>query len=73
MKQLQQLYEAILDMRFDRGNFEKKIKYLNILNQLDETVWPTPKREAILYSFNMNNYNEMKSKPLDTRGKRIYK
>lgn len=62
MKQLQQLYEAILDMRFDRGNFAKKMNHFNILNQLDETIWPTPKREAKLYSFNMDSYNEMKRK-----------
>lgn len=62
MKQLQQLYEAILDIRFDRGNFAKKMLHYNILNQLDESVWPTAKREAKLYSFNIDNYNEMKRK-----------
>lgn len=62
MKQLQLLYEAILDMRFDRGNFAKKMNHLNLLTPLDETVWPTAKREAKLYSFNIENYNEMKRK-----------
>lgn len=62
LKQLQNLYEAILDVRFDRRNFAKKMLHFNILTQLDETVWPTPKREAYLYSFNELSYNELKQK-----------
>lgn len=62
MRELQNLYEAILDVRFDRANFSKKMLHFNILTQLDETVWPTPKREANLYSFNVNSYNELKQK-----------
>jgi len=62
LKQLQNLYEAILDVRFDRSNFAKKMLHFNILTQLDETVWPTPKREAYLYSFNEESYNELKQK-----------
>lgn len=62
MKQLQNLYEAILDVSFDRGNFSKKMLHFNILTQLEETVWPTPKREANLYSFNEQSYNELKQK-----------
>ena len=62
MKELQNLYEAILDVRFDRANFSKKMLHFNILTQLDETVWPTPKREANLYRFNETCYNEMKEK-----------
>ena len=62
LKQLQNLYEAILDVRFDRSNFAKKMLHFNILKQLDETVWPTPKREAYLYSFNEESYNELKQK-----------
>ncbi len=62
MKQLQNLYEAILDVRFDRRNFTKKMLHFNILTQLDETTRPTPKREAFLYSFNEESYNELKQK-----------
>lgn len=62
LKQLQNLYEAILDVRFDRRNFAKKMLHFNILTQLDETVWPTPKREAYLYRFNELSYNELKQK-----------
>ena len=62
MKELQNLYEAILDVKFDRGNFTKKMLHFNILTQLDETVWPTPRREANLYKFNIESYNELKRK-----------
>lgn len=62
MRELQNLYEAILDVHFDRANFSKKMLHFNILTQLSETVWPTPKREANLYSFNIESYNELKQK-----------
>lgn len=60
LKQLQSLYEAVLGIRFDRRNFAKKMLHLDILTQLDETIWPTPKREANLYRFNLDKYNELK-------------
>lgn len=62
IKELQALYEAILGIQFDRRNFAKKMLHLDILTQLDETVWPTPKREANLYSFNIKKYNELKQR-----------
>jgi 8-oxo-dGTP diphosphatase len=62
LKELQMLYEAILGVQFDRRNFAKKMLHFELLNQLDETVWPTPKREAFLYSFNKEKYLELKQK-----------
>jgi 8-oxo-dGTP diphosphatase len=62
LKELQMLYEAILGVHFDRRNFAKKMLHLEILRQLDERVWPTPKREAFLYSFNEDKYSELKQK-----------
>jgi 8-oxo-dGTP diphosphatase len=62
LKELQMLYEAILGVQFDRRNFAKKMLHFELLNQLDETVWPTPKREAFLYSFNPQKYFELKQK-----------
>lgn len=62
LKELQALYEAILGISFDRRNFAKKMLYLEILTELDETVWPTPKREAKLYRFNPDKYEELKQK-----------
>lgn len=62
MKELQALYEAILEVKFDRRNFAKKMLHFDLLNQLEETVWPTAKREANLFSFNKENYEEFKKK-----------
>lgn len=62
MKDLQMMYEAILDVKFDKRNFSKKMMHYELLNQLDETVWPTAKREAVLYSFNKENYELFKKK-----------
>ena len=62
MRQLQNLYESILDVHFDRGNFSKKMLHFNILTPLDESVRPTPKREARLYRFNKESYDDLKQK-----------
>ena len=62
LKELQLLYEAILGINFDRRNFAKKMLHLEILTDLEETIWPTPKREAKLYKFNSEKYEELKRK-----------
>ncbi len=62
MKELQSLYEAILDVKFERRNFAKKMLHYELVTQLDETVWPTSKREAFLFSFNKENYDQFKKK-----------
>lgn len=62
LRELQMLYEAILGGSFDRRNFAKKMLHLDILTQLEETAWPTPKREAHIYRFNVEKYNELKQK-----------
>ena len=62
MKELQTLYESVLGVHFDRGNFAKKMLHLDILTQLEETVWPTPKRQANLYQFNLDKYRELKQR-----------
>ena len=62
MRELQILYESILGVKFDRRNFAKKMMHYELLNQLDETVRPTAKRDALLYSFNKENYELFKKK-----------
>lgn len=62
MAQLQHLYEAILDVRFDRRNFYNKMLKLGILTPLDETLQQGNKKEAFLYAFNIDSYNQMKEK-----------
>ncbi len=62
IKELQNLYEAILDVRFDRRNFYKKMKHFEMLEQLEETVNPSKKKEAFLFRFNKSKYDELKQK-----------
>uniref|UniRef100_UPI003FEDF6B2 NUDIX hydrolase n=1 Tax=Alloprevotella sp. TaxID=1872471 RepID=UPI003FEDF6B2 len=62
IKELQNLYEAILDVHFDRRNFKKKIRRLEKLNATNEKVNPSKKKEAILFRFNKAKYNELKQK-----------
>ena len=62
IKQLQNLYEAILDMRFDRRNFYNKMRRLGMLELTGDTANPSQRREANLFSFNAENYAELKSK-----------
>ena len=62
IKELQSLYEAILDVKFDRRNFYNKMKHLEVLTQLDETIFNSPKKEAFLFKFNKEKYDEMKHK-----------
>lgn len=62
IKELQNLYEAVLGVNFDRRNFYNKMKRLGILDQLDERAMPTPKKEAFLFKFNSKKYEELKQK-----------
>lgn len=62
IKQLQNLYEAILDMRFDRRNFYNKMRRLGMLELTGDTANPSQRREANLFSFNAEKYTELKSK-----------
>lgn len=62
IKELQNLYEAILDVRFDRRNFYNKMMRLEMLEQTDETVNPSNKKEAYLFRFNKSKYDELKQK-----------
>ena len=62
IKQLQNLYEAILDMRFDRRNFYNKMRRLGMLELTGDTANPSQRREANLFSFNAEKYAELKSK-----------
>lgn len=62
MKQLQNLYEAILDVHFDRRNFAKKMYHLELLIQTDDMVRTSPKRESQLLRFNKEKYEELKQK-----------
>lgn len=60
--QLQKLYEAILDIRFDRRNFMKKMLHSDIIDETGEKEEGLSHRAAAFYSFNRERYNQYKRK-----------
>jgi 8-oxo-dGTP diphosphatase len=62
MPQLQELYESILEVKFDRRNFSNKMLKLGILNVVGERPKNAGTRIPVTYEFNEDNYNELKSK-----------
>ncbi len=60
IKELQALYEAILDVKFDRRNFYKKMQHLELLTQVD--TGPTTRNQPFLFEFNATKYDELKHK-----------
>lgn len=62
MPQLQDLYESILEVKFDRRNFASKMLKLGMLEEVGERPEGVGTRIPIKYRFNKKSYNEMKSK-----------
>lgn len=62
LRELRTLYEAILGVRFDKRNFSNKLNRLGLLEQLNEKVNPSRKKEASLFRFNKTKYDELKQK-----------
>jgi ADP-ribose pyrophosphatase YjhB (NUDIX family) len=62
MPQLQRLYEAILQTDLDRGNFNRRIKALAILQRLDEKERSGSKKGAFLYVFDQSRYQILREK-----------
>ena len=62
IRELQLLYEAILNVCFDRRNFYNKMLHLGILTQLEETVCNPPRKGTYLFKFNPGKYDELKQK-----------
>ena len=56
LRQLQHLYEVILDRELDKRNFRKKVKSLNILKELKEWEQDVSHRAARLYKFDNKKY-----------------
>ena len=56
LRQLQNLYEKVLDRKLDKRNFRKKILSMGILRELDEVEADVAHRAARLYSFNRKKY-----------------
>ena len=62
MPQLQDLYESILEVKFDRRNFASKMLKLGILEEVEKRQPGTASRIPSRYKFNEDQYIEMKSK-----------
>lgn len=58
MRQLQKLYEAILNQKLDKRNFTKKINSLDLLIKLDEKDRASSKKGSYLYQFDQDKYRE---------------
>lgn len=58
MPELQKVYEAILDKKFDRRNFRKKVLSLGLIYDTDKTIIFEGKKPAKLYKFNKNIENK---------------
>ena len=59
IKQLQKLYEIVLDQSLDNRNFRKKIFAMDVLKELDEIQQGVPHRAARLYRFDERKYNQL--------------
>ena len=62
MSELQNLYEAILEVKFDRRNFYNKMLKLGLLKEAEKRPANTPSRVPTKYRFNPEKYAELKQK-----------
>ena len=62
LRDLQNLYEAILDTKMDRRNFRKKFFAMDFLIDLEEMEQDVPHRPGKLYKFNFEKYEKKKKK-----------
>ena len=62
LPQLQNLYESILEVKFDRRNFANKMKHFGILAEVDDGTPRNGTRTPVKYRFEKENYDRLKSK-----------
>ena len=62
LRELQELYEAILDVKLDKPNFRRKIMKMNLLIQCNEKQEGVSHRAAMLYRFDKEVYDALKRK-----------
>lgn len=67
LPQLQALYEAVYDERYDKRNFRKKASTFEFIEKTDKIDKSGSKRGAALYRFNIKRYNKMDSPKLDLK------
>ncbi len=59
LRQLQYLYERVLDRPLDKRNFRKKILGMGLLEELDEVEQDVAHRAARLYRFDRKKYERL--------------
>ncbi len=59
LPQLQKLYEAIYQRKFDKRNFRKKLLHLKTLKKYEEKDKINSKKGAFLYSFDKDKYRRL--------------
>jgi 8-oxo-dGTP diphosphatase len=62
LRELQNLYEAILNVKLDRRNFRKKFFSMGLLEDTGEFEIDVPHRPGKLYRFNYEKYQKKESK-----------
>ena len=62
LRELQNLYEAILNIKLDRRNFRKKFASMDLLIDVGEIEEDVPHRPGKLYKFNFEKYEKNKRK-----------
>ena len=62
LRELQNLYEAILDVSLDRRNFRKKFASMGLLIDTNEMEQDVSHRPGKLYQFNFDKYEKKKQK-----------
>lgn len=62
LRELQNLYEAILGISLDRRNFRKKFASMDLLIDINEMEQDVPHRPGKLYKFNYEKYEKTKRK-----------
>jgi 8-oxo-dGTP diphosphatase len=59
LRQLQRLYEVILDRELDKRNFRKKILSMGVVKETRETEKEVAHRAARLYRFDTRTYDRL--------------
>jgi 8-oxo-dGTP diphosphatase len=62
LPQLQNLYESILEVKFDRRNFANKMKHFGMLIEIEDGTPRHGTRTPIKYRFDKDNYERLKAK-----------
>ena len=62
LRELQNVYEAILDTKMDRRNFRKKFFAMDFLVDIEQMEQDVPHRPGKLYNFNYNKYEKKKKR-----------